>query len=53
MSKKKKKKHNLKVKNYVLFSEFSEYLSPEDRLLDNSDRLLLRGKAGTRIHRFI
>ena len=50
---KKKKKHNLKVKNYVLFSEFSEYLSPEDRLLDNSDRLLLRGKAGTRIHRFI
>ena len=48
-----KKMHNLKVKDYVLFSDFSEYVSPEDSLLNNSDGLLLRGKAGTRIYRFI
>ena len=49
--KKKKKKHNLKVENYVLFSRFSEDLSPEDSLSDCSEGLLRRGQGGTRIYR--
>ena len=43
--------HNLKVGNYVLFSGFSEDLSPEDSLSDHSEGLLQRGKGGAGIYR--
>ena len=42
--------HNLKVENYVLFSEISEALSPEGSLSDSSEGLLQRGKEETRIY---
>ena len=35
----KKKMHNLKVENYVLFSRHTEDLSPGDRLSDNCEGL--------------
>ena len=48
---KKRKKHNLKVENYVLFSRVAEDLSPEGSLSDSSEGLLHRGKGGARLYR--
>ena len=48
---KKKKKHNIKAENYVLFGIFSEDLSLEDSLSDHSEGLLQKGKGEARIYR--
>ena len=42
---KKKKMHNRKVENYILFG------SPEGRLSDSSEGQLLRRKGGARVYR--
>ena len=47
------KKHNLKVENYVLFSEQSEDISPGHSISDHSDRMLQRGQGGARIYRTV
>ena len=47
----KKKLHNLKVENYVLFGGLAEDLSPGDSLSDSSEGLLQRGKVGVKIYR--
>ena len=49
--KKKKRKHNLKVENYILLADKTEDLSPGRSLSDSSEGLLWRSKRGTRIHR--
>ena len=46
-----KKRHNLKVENYVLFGGLPEDLSTGDSLSDTSERLLQRDKEGARIYR--
>lgn len=45
-----KKKHNLKVENYVLFGRFPEDLI-QDNLSESSKGLLQRGKKGARVYR--
>jgi len=40
---------SFKVENYVLLGRISEDLSPEDRLSDNPEGVLQRGKGGVRI----
>lgn len=47
----KKKKYNLKVKNYVFLGRLSEYFKPRSNLSDSSKRLLQGGKEETRIYR--
>ena len=45
------KMHNLQVKNYVLFGELTEDLSPEGSLSDSSVGWLWRGEGGARVYR--
>ena len=45
--------HNLKVENYVSFSELTEDLSPGNSLSGGSEGLLQRGKGRARIYRSI
>ena len=47
LSTEKKKTHNLKVENYVLFGRLSEDLSPGGSLSDSSKGLFPRGKGGS------
>ena len=49
MSTEKKKKHNLKVENYVLFGGLAKDLRLEGSLSDNSEGLLQRGEGGADI----
>ena len=44
-----KKRHNLKVENYVLFGVLTEDLNLRDGLLDSSEELFQRGKEVARI----
>lgn len=44
-----KNTHNLKIKNYLLFSGLSEDLGPGGSLSDSSKRLVQRGKGEVRI----
>ena len=46
-----KELQNLKVENYVLFSGYTEDLSPGDSFSDNCEGLFWRGKGGARIYR--
>ena len=45
------KMHYLKVEDYVLFSGFTEDLSPGYSLSDSSEGLLQRGMGGARIYK--
>ena len=46
-----KKKHNLKVENYVLFGGHTEDVSPGDSLSDSSEGLFWTGKGTATIYR--
>ena len=44
--------HHLKGENYVLFSRYTQDISPGFSLSDSSEKVFQRGKGGARIYSF-